>query len=172
MDRFFKIFRILVCLLVGIFGTAYCMVFAMTHEDNYVFYELSRPNEAQIQMLEEILLAEFPEEFTVRRMTTSITFVPYMWQTVQIYYDGNPAEILEEIQNSDISVRLEEAENCLILSYFDSRSNQLVQMIQDEGKKHSEKLTGAVLLRFLGILGLMIACVLPYGKIYKRLNGL
>lgn len=163
--------RIILCCIVGIFGIGYCMIFMICHEDEYVFYELKNPDQSQLQTIENALGISIPENFKIERLTAHPTFVPDMWQSVNLYYGGNSAEFLTRMQKSEVSADLGKEDYCIVLSYYDSRTNGMIPLIRANGVEHREKLIMISALQFLGVLVLMGLCVLPYKKIYTKIGG-
>lgn len=166
-----KRIRIILCCVIGILGSGLCICFGVTHENDYAYYELTEPNQEQLQKIEDIFETAFPEDFEVKSLQMYQTFIPDAWQNVKITYEGNTEAFIESIQNTDLSVSLDE-ENCVIVSYYDARSNGLAALILENGVKHTEKLIVVCIMQMLLIVAMMIFCLLPYRKIYQKLNGL
>ncbi|MBQ6807521.1 MAG: hypothetical protein IJO97_08830 [Lachnospiraceae bacterium] len=158
-----KKFRIILCCLVGIIGFGICMFDSVMKEDDYVYFELQPTEiqmdeiEVQLEAIEAELNTELPEEFIIDKLVTHRTFVPDMWQSVEVYYrSGNGTAVAEP----------------MIISYDGNSSCKLHSLIITEGVEHREKLIAATIGKMCVVIILIILCVFPYRKIYRKLDGL
>ncbi len=137
-----KKIKIFLCCLVGALGAAYCIFFAITYEDKYIYYELENLDTAQRKTIESILDKKIPESVIIRSLAVYPTFVPDMH------------------------------EKCILLSYFDARKNDITGLILENGVEHREKYITILVIQFMAVLAIMGLCLLPYKKIYKKFDGL
>ena len=167
-----KKIKILLCCLVGVVGAVHCMFFAILYEDEYVYYELENLDRAQRERLETILDRKIPDQLMIRSLIVYPTFVPDMYQTIYIYYEGVAEEFIKGFSHSNMTASIKKEEECILLSYFDARKNDMAGFILENGVEHREKFISSMVIRILAVLAIMGVCLLPYDKIYKKLDGL
>lgn len=168
-----KAVRIILCCLIGLMGLVWVIGSAVINEDKYVYYTWKDLSEEKLALIEEDLKIRFPDDMVVDKLETHATFVPDMPHSVDLYYtsgDGNA--FAARIENDVLTVRVDEQEHCLTLFYYGVHDYKLHQLVTQYGTERRERLICFSLAEMGIVFLLMILCIFPYGKLYRRLNGL
>lgn len=165
--------RIILCCLIGLIGFVWVIGSTVINEDRYVYYTWNNLSGDELALIEEELKVQFPDDMVVEKLETHATFVPDMPHSVALYYTSGDGNAFAARMESDVlTVRVDEQEQCLTFFYYGEHDYQFHQLVMKYGTEHREKLICFSLAEMGIVLLLMTLCFLPYGKLYRKLNGL
>ena len=166
-----KRIQLILCCVVGFVGAIWCFFNLLLIEDDYVYFEWSNLTSEQIAVVEEELGVKIPENFHIQSLITWRTFMADMTQYIQLHYSGDGTKVADSITDNRASVYVKDEENILSITYYGGRSN-LNSLIIQNGVEHREEFIKVEIFKILLVILAMLVCVLPYRKVYEKLNGL
>lgn len=177
MSKVIKAIRVLLCGIVLLIGLGWWFLNILIDEYKYVNYVMSNVSDVQRSDIEYELGISLPEDFLIEKLVTQNTFVSDMPHTVYLYtnYSYNKANELKDMiisENITYTVSVSNGKTILNISYNGVRNCSLHSIVIENGTEERGRYIAICIVKLLIVLLCSTLCVIPYEKIYRKLNGL